>query len=186
MTEAERLKAIRNRLDRVTLDDFGNGWSIGYEGRDRVIVSHLGDCLFRADAATPTDDVEFAANAPTDIAFLVGLLDRAIARIRDLTRSIEAREAASPDTGEKPGASKNYAAEAAIKLGNPLFREFLAGHEYGQAIEDGDDAHVTADLRLKAICKITSKNELNGIAAPAWRELRRQFGAWQVENGGGA
>lgn len=77
---------------------------------------------------------------------------------------------------EAPPGAKNFAAEAAIKVGDMRFRRFLADR-YG--LEEPLTAE-RATQRLRSVLGISSRRELNddSSAAERWRRLRHEFEGW--------
>jgi len=114
--------------------------------------------------ATP-DEIDFLVNAPDMVGFLLGLVDRAIAASRK----------AAP-IQQKPRASKDFAAEAAMKCDQASFRIYL---EERHGAEGPLTADTAADA-LRAVLRIKSRKELNSDAAAAdrWGDLRADFEAW--------
>lgn len=182
MNDAERLSAIRRRLDRL---DPGSAWQIGYEGKARVIVSNDGAVLFSVTDAASSDDHEIASGAPEDLAFLLDLVDRATVKVRELQGALTAFRNANPLRGEEKGASKNYAAEAAIKLTDLHFRQFLRHHPdaqpVGGASADRDPVQIATD-RLRAILGVSSRAQLNTepAAAQRWLDLRDEWNRFRA------
>lgn len=179
--EAKRLAKIRELVhDASILDDAELGWSIAYEGRERVIVDGMGDVLFRATAIATDHEFELVAHAPGGFDFLLKLLDRCAGRVRELEAAFPSFRAQNPLPGEEKGASRNYAAEAAMKVGDLQFRQFLRWHPdarpVGGASADRDAEEIATD-RLRAILAIASRKELNldRQAAERWIALREEF-----------
>lgn len=78
--------------------------------------------------------------------------------------------------GDAVGA-KNYAAEAAIKCGEPAFKAFLeAEHGLERPLTDERCAQ-----KLRSLLGITTRKTLNsdGTAALRWKKLRGEFEAWR-------
>lgn len=175
--EAALLAAIRRRVE---LADAGEGWRIGFAGDVRVILSDDGAELFQACRGASSIDHELAANAPSDLAFLLALVDRAAAKTRELRDALTAFRNANPLPGEVKGANRNYAAEAAIKVQDLHFRQFLRWHPdaqpVGGASGDRDPQEIATD-RLRAILGIASRKQLNTEPGPAsrWLELRDEW-----------
>jgi hypothetical protein len=166
MTDAERLRRIRDKLDALD----GAEWQLGYLGERRFVTSDGGGAGHGGEIAEATKictdaEFEFMAGAPGTIRFLLGLIDRAKSRIRALeAKAGEAR-------------SKDYPAEAAMKLQSETFRDFLARLPEVAGLEVPDDPVLAADTRLKAVLSILSKREFgtDERAALKWRGLVRDF-----------
>ncbi|WOC15458.1 hypothetical protein [Pseudochrobactrum sp. MP213Fo] len=117
--------------------------------------------------ATP-DEIDFFANAPHMVTFLLGLVDRAIAA---------ARKAAPQAPDQAPGKTLNYAAEAAMKCEEAGFLAFLEQCH-------GLERPLTQDRaaqRLRSLFGVTSRKELNSNSAAAqrWRSLRGDYDVWR-------
>lgn len=117
--------------------------------------------------ATP-DEIDFFVNAPQMVSLLLRLVDRAIAATQQDKRHTPA---------QKQGKAANYAAEAAMKCGEPAFLVFLE-ERYGLERPLTDDK---AAQKLRSLLRITSKKELNNdrAAAERWRSLRAEYEAWR-------
>lgn len=128
-----------------------------------------------AKAATATD-MELAAEAVSAVPFLIGLLDRAFAEIRRLNEGSRAVGQNGSDAAE-PADPKNFAAEAAIKCGEPAFKRFLMDC-HGLESPATDEA---CTAKLRQILGITSRAELNddALAAARWKDLKSAFKAWR-------
>ena len=171
--ERRRLDAVRRRAAAfdgaaTTLVFDADGMAIEIvravrDGRGRTIGREAPAHLARLAPDAGSDEAEALAAMPDDIAFLLSLIDRAFARVRELTAAARPR-----------GAAKDYAAEAAMKLSTRAFQAYLRA--------DGPEA---ADAALKRRLGIASKRELNANADAAgrWRDLVRDFDAWM--RGGG-
>lgn len=112
------------------------------------------------------DEIDFLVNAPDTVAFLLRLVDRAIARARHETPRQQYRSK-----------RKDFAAEAAMKCDDAAFKVFLEE-------KHGLERPLTADRaaqKLRTILGITSRSELNkdDAAADRWRSLRASFEAWR-------
>jgi hypothetical protein len=179
--DAKRLAAIRRRMAFTG----AGAWDMAFEGADRAIVSADGAVLFRATALATGADHELAAAAKADIAFLIGLVDRAAAAVRESEAALHAFRSANPLPGETAGSNKNYAAESAIKLQNLEFRQFLRWHPDAAPVGGASgDRHPedTAIDRLRAILGIQSRRELNmdPAAAQRWLELRAEWDRYRA------
>lgn len=178
MTEAEQLALARERLQAI-----GNcWWAVVREKGGRFLEARMrsGQFLRIADFDPGATDAEvvFIEHAPQMVRLLADLVVRAAAKVRTLTRDLEGLrdELAAARAGE----AKNYAAEAAIKCGEPAFRRFLAA-VHGLA-HDSDEA---AAACLRAALGVQSRKALNTDpeAATRWRALRRAFESWSRGEG---
>lgn len=123
-------------------------------------------------AGTATEDeIAFACSAPANVAFLLGLLDRAVAKLREIRAQAAAQAQASRDT------SKDFAAEAAMRCAEPGFRAFLEDrHGLQRPLTDERVAQ-----RLRSILGVASRAELNNdeAAAARWKQLRGAYEDWK-------
>lgn len=202
--EARRLAAIRGQLDALGAAE----WQLGADGDGMLVDTALeGDrvLLCRFGKHATSDEMQFVADAKVNVGFLLGLVDRAIGKLRS-TPSPSASQpplpppggvecgggddgASSTPIGGRGGAGEardgvggslpNYAAEAAIKCGEPAFRVFL--EERHGLVRPLTDDKVAA--RLRSLLGVTSRRELNSdaTAAARWKEIRREFDAWRKE-----
>lgn len=169
--EAIELRKIRNRVSSLG----GTEWLLSSNG-EVIIVEARTDGQTNEVArfhrnATP-DEIEFMANAPFMVSFLLGLVDRAIAAARN----------ASPHA-QTENKAVNYAAEAAMKCEERAFLVFLEErHELERPL-----TAERATQRLRSLLGITSRKELNdnSAAADRWRTLRADYDVWRraVTNG---
>ena len=203
MTEAEQIALARERLQALGACAWAVVREKG--GRFLEARMRSGQFLRIADFDPGATDAEvaFIEHAPRMVRLMSDLVARAAAKVRALTREVErlrdelaALRASSPvpkaagapvalSQGEEAGSvpeapdtrqeGKNYAAEAAIKCGEPAFRRFLA--ERHGLVQDNDDA---AAACLRAALGIASRKLLNTDpeAAARWREMRRAFENW--------
>ncbi len=132
-------------------------------GAERVVVARF------SDKAT-TDEIDFFVNAPRMVDLLLRLVDRAIAATR--------RDGAKASQQAQPGGKPvNYAAQAAMKCGEPAYLVFLE-ERYGLERPLTDDR---AAQKLRSLLRITSRTELNNDSAAAerWRSLCTDYQAWR-------
>lgn len=111
------------------------------------------------------DEIDFFVNAPADVSFLLGLVDRAIAAAR--------QRAAGPRQREP----KDFAAEAAMKCEEPAFKAFLEQcHGLVRPLTTDRVAQ-----KLRTVLCVSSRKDLNNdeAAAERWRNLRASFDAWR-------
>ncbi|WP_376709100.1 hypothetical protein [Pseudochrobactrum lubricantis] len=132
-------------------------------GAERVVVAHF------SDKAT-TDEIDFFVNAPRMVDLLLRLVDRAIAATR--------RDGANASQQAQPaGKPVNYAAQAAMKCGEPAFLVFLEErHGLERPLTDERAAQ-----KLRSLLRIASRKELNNDSAAAerWRSLCTDYQAWR-------
>lgn len=166
-TEALELRKIRNRFSSLG----GAEWLLSSNGEVTIVEARTDGELneiarFMPDA-TP-DEIDFFANAPHMVAFLLGLLDRAIAAVR---------MAAPTAPAQAQSKAVNYAAEAAMKCDEAGFRAFL---EQRHGLERPLTTERTAQ-RLRSLLGITSRKELNDNSAAAgrWCSLRADYDLWR-------
>jgi len=168
MNDAGRLQVIRSQLAAIQPAD----WSIATD-RDGAFVEARGPMgelwpVARFHAGASTDEMQFAASAPSTVRFLLGLVDRAIDKLRP-----------APPLDDRPREEppKDYAAEAAMKCAEPAFRVFL---ETCHGLERPLTEERVAQ-KVRSILGVTSRSELNrdATAAARWKDLRRAFDAWR-------
>jgi hypothetical protein len=176
ITDADRLRQIRQKVDALAKAE----WQLGYFGEKRFVTTDGGvfgsggEILSALDACSD-EEFEFAAAAPSMVRFLLGLVDRARMKIRE----VEAAASEAP--------AKNYAAQAALKAREEPFQRFLASIPELSRVPVPDDPVEAADRRLKLMVGVKSKRELNQDerAAHRWRGLQRDYAFW-VRHGAGA
>lgn len=164
MNESARIRAIRADIDAVA----PGIWSRAADGDGELLLAAgpMGEIwtVARIDAGASDAEVRLVAGAVENARFLLGLVDRAIAKLTPAVRD------------ERPPA-KNLAAEAAMKCQEPAFKAFLeAEHGLERPLTDDRCAQ-----KVRTLCGVTSRSELNeqGRAADAWQQLRRDFDAWK-------
>lgn len=167
-----RLARIRDQLRAVAPAQ----WSRVYDGAGCFVEARgpMGELspITRFDAGASEDEIALICEAPDHIGFLLDLVDRAIARLRPPdARPAEARgEAMAQDC-------KNFAAECAIKCGEPAFRVFLEErHGLERPLTDERVAQ-----KVRGLLGVASRRDLNDSerAAEAWRRLRAEYDAWR-------
>lgn len=174
--DAARLKAIR-----VSLEAIGPAvWTRAHDERSALIEARgeMGELLVlaRFDAAS-VDEIAFAAEAPDMVRFLLRLLDSAFDEIRAL-RGLPAPRRQVEQRGEPAASqSKDFAAECAMKCGEPAFKVFLA-EQHGLERPLTDDR---VAQKVRSLLGVTSRKELNngGEAGERWKALRAGFAAWR-------
>ncbi len=162
-SEARQLAQIRDHAARIDPE-----WQLVADGGVMMIHAlNRGQRLeiLRDGSMASTDDLQFAANAPTYVRFLLKLVDRAIARLREMEPA--------KDEPREP----NFAAEAAIKCTEPAFKRFLMER---RGLESPANDERTAQ-KLRSLLGITSRRALNDDAAAAerWKALRADFETWK-------
>lgn len=175
--DAQRLARIRASLAEIAPGE----WRRVQDGPDALVMAR-GDfgeptTLLRFEHASLAE-IEFVADAVETVRFLLGLVDRAIERMRALPADPPASESArQPDGEPEPSAAKNFAAECAMLCVRPVFKAFLED-KHGLERPLTDD-RVTAKVR--AMLGVPSRADLNidEKAAARWRALRGEFQAWK-------
>ncbi|MBC8718203.1 hypothetical protein [Ochrobactrum sp. Marseille-Q0166] len=164
--EGVELRRIRDKLAALNGDD----WQLCCEGGVSFVEAKTCDGELNRVAtfhpgATPAE-IEFVVGAPRMTAFMLRLVDRAIAAMREGAP----RQAA-------PRRRRDFAAEAAMKCDDAVFRAFLEERH-------GLERPLTSDRaaqRLRSILNIKSRKELNesSDAANRWQDFRAAFEAWK-------
>lgn len=180
MNDSARLNLIRRQLDAIAPGE----WSLvgDAEGMFVEAVGPMGELLpvARFHPGASGDEMQFAANAPHTVRFLIGLVERAISfASRVAPRAADADPPAGranvPDA--RSGLPKDFAAECAMKCQEPAFRVFLEErHGLERPLTDSKVAQ-----KVRSLCGVTSRKELNdgGRAADAWKQLRGEFADWR-------
>ncbi len=119
ISEAARLARVRDQLTAIA----PASWARVHDGRTDdagCFVEALGPMgelspVLRFDAGASEAEIAFVVAAPENMQFLLGLVDRAIARLKP------------PERNETPrqDSPKDFAAECAMKCEEPAFRAFL-------------------------------------------------------------
>lgn len=170
LSDSERLAAIRADLGALEARD----WTRVEDGEGGFVeaTAEFGErvVLLRFDPVSSPAERQFVADAPDTVRFLLGLVDRAIDRLRTPAAG---NEAPGPIADER----KNYAAEAAMKCGEAAFKVFL-GERYGLERPMTDER--TAQ-KLRSILGVTSRRDLNSddAAAALWKKLRGEYADWR-------
>lgn len=162
-TDTARLNQIRQQLAAIDPAD----WTLVSDGEGCFAEARgpMGELVpvFRFHPGASADEMQFAANAPAYVRFLLGLVDRAIAKLKP--RPEPARE------------QKNYAAEASMRCKEPAFRVFLeAQHGLERPLTDE-----RVNQKVRSLLGVQSRRDLNDSerAAAAWRQLRDEFETWR-------
>lgn len=170
-SDSARLARIRDQFRGVAPAQ----WSRVYDGAGCFVEARgeMGErsAIARFDAAASEDEIALICEAPDHIGFLLGLLDRAIARLRPPPARPDSRGEAMAEN------AKNFAAECAIKCGEPAFRVFLEDrHGLERPLTDERVAQ-----KVRGLLGVVSRRDLNDSerAAEAWRRLRGEYDAWR-------
>lgn len=208
LSEGARLAHIRDRVAAIAPGE----WTRAYDGDGCFVEARgpMGELLpvARFDAGATDDEIAFVVSAPADMRFLLGLVDRAIARFA--SRDASPPAAAVPPAGRRTsdglrsqprpsggaGETKDYAAECAMKCAEPAFRVFL---EERHGLERPLTGERVAQ-KVRSLLGVTSRRELNvrrdaagaqtencdasgaqtgSCAAQAWAALRAEYDAWR-------
>ncbi len=129
--------------------------------------------VLRFDDRASPDEIDLVVDLPDTLAFLLGLIDRAI----EAHRKARGAGQAAPPPDQRQREPKDYTAECAIKCAEPAFRVFL------EEIH-GLERPLTADRvaqRVRGLLGVRSRRELNDSdrAGAAWRQLRGEYDAWR-------
>lgn len=163
--DAARLTAIRQKLDAIAPGE----WMRACDSDGEFVEARgpMGELVpvARFHPGASLAEMEFMADAPRNVAFLLGLVDRAIKRLRPAQQA-----------ERLPAQAKDFAAEAAIKCTEPAFKAWLEeAHALARPLTDERAAQ-----KLRSLLGVTSRAELNNdnAAAVRWRRLRDDFKAW--------
>lgn len=164
--EAIELRRIRDKLSALNGDD----WRLCCDGDVSFVEAKTRDGELNKIAtfhpgATP-DEIEFIVGAPQMAAFMLRLVDRAIAAVR---------QGAPKQANQRK--ARDFTTEAAMKCEEAAFKAFLEQRH-------GLERPLTTDRvaqRLRTILGIRSRKELNenSAAAERWQDLRADFEAWK-------
>lgn len=180
--EARQLAEIRNAHVAIAPGD----WSRACDPDGEFIEARgaMGKLVpvARFHAGATMAEMQFIVDAPRHVGFLLGLVDRAIARLKRQQAADrpppERSGAPAQASGEAAsGRERNYSAEAAIKCGEPAFKAWLEeAHGLERPLTDDRCAQ-----KLRSLLGVTSRAELNNDAAAAerWRRLRDEFQTWR-------
>lgn len=163
--DAVQLRAVRSSLAAIAPGQ----WTRVCDGDGEFIEARgeMGELLVlaRFHPGATMDEIAFAVDAPDMVRFLLRLLDQAFREIRALRAPpLERRDPA-----------KDFAAECAMKCGEPAFRAFLEEkHGLERPLTDERVAQ-----KVRGLLGVTSRAELNqpGQAAERWKALRGDFDA---------
>ncbi len=174
--EAVKLDACRRALEGIAARE----WRLVSDGKGMMLETHTQagevQAIARFEPGATQDEMDFCADAPRHVRFLLALVDRAIqaGKAARAERARREREEAKAAFQADP---KNFAAEASMKCDEPAFQRFLA-----EAC--GLEPPLTKDravVRLRTLLGISSRKELNedADAAARWKALRGQFEDWR-------
>lgn len=164
--EALELRKIRNRHNSLG----GAEWLLSSNGEVTIVEARTDGVpteVARFHRNATPDEIDFFANAPHMVSFLLGLVDRAIAAHKGNARA----------PAQAQGKAVNYAAEAAMKCDEAGFLVFL---EEKHGLERPLTAERAAQ-RLRSLLGVMSRKELNNNSAAAgrWRSLRADYDVWR-------
>lgn len=164
--EAQRLAAIRARHAGASTD-WRRGMTPAGEGLlARLIPEQEPIPVFIFDPWTDKADIEFGLNAHDDIAFLLALIDRAIAAHRKANPP--------PEPAHKP---YSPAQNCGAWCGKPVFQKFM--HEVHGLDNPSDPQKMRT--KLHGLLAVRSRADLDTDAAAAerWHALRKDFKTWR-------
>jgi len=176
--DAKRLSAIRARIELVSSTE----WELASDSEGMFLDALEGTAggtsriqLVRFGKHATYDEAQLIAGSLSDMRFLLGLVDRALAFVAAARRSHQ-QPSSAPREPVKSG-PKNYATEAVMKCQEPAFKRFLVEcHSLESPVTDDRVAQ-----RLRSILGVTSRRELNNNnqAAARWKALRSEYDAWR-------
>lgn len=175
----EREKQKVARLEDIVQRAKGDRWSFDVDGKQTHILSlrATGESVVLCtihDEALP-DEIELISGALANIVLLLELRQRAIIAVKSGRAS---RPQQPPPQQQRQMRDGDFAANAAILCGQPLFHRFLErrSRDCG-AIHNKDHA----DKVMKQLIGITSKTQLNKEerAQAAFIDLRSDFEVWK-------
>ena len=167
--EKAKLERIRGLVDRLK----GSEWQVGSEGEGMILAAAGADgsnvIIARFTGHADPDEMDLAAGALDYCRFLLGLIDRASDRIRQLVGKPEQAPAARRE--------KDHAAEAAMLCQRGDFKRFLMDRH---GLESPATDERTAQ-RLRSVLGVTSRAEINqsDTVRERWLALRADFHAWK-------
>ncbi|MQB19640.1 hypothetical protein DXT90_03220 [Agrobacterium tumefaciens] len=174
----EREKQKVARLKDIVQRAKGDRWSFDVDGKQTHILSlrATGESVVLCtihDEALP-DEIELISGALANIVLLLELRQRAIIAVKSGRTS----QPQQPPQQQRQIRDGDFAANAAILCGQPLFHRFLErrARDCG-AIHDKEQA----DKVMKRLIGITSKTQLNKEerAQAAFIDLRSDFEVWK-------
>lgn len=175
--EAQELAAIRARLAAISPGD----WREAADAEGAFLETRTARGMLlpvaRFDLGATPAEREFVVAAPAMVAFLLALVERAIARLRADAPSPEAGAADPAARRGGHGGDGDLAAQCAMTCAEPAFRVYLeACHGLERPLTDERVAQ-----KVRSILGVASRRALNDsdAAAARWRHLRRAFQAWR-------
>lgn len=166
-SESAHLARIRDQIAAIAPGQ----WSLVYDGDQRYIDARgpMGELtpILRFDPGASDDEISIITDLPVHLPFLLGLVDRAIERLRPAARQDD----------RQPGEPKDFAAECAMKCAEPAFKAFMEEqHGLERPLTDERVAQ-----KVRGLLGVTSRAELNNgeQAAQRWKALRGEFDAWR-------
>ncbi|WP_353641338.1 hypothetical protein [Mesorhizobium sp. WSM2239] len=173
MKEAARLARIRDQVDAIAPGD----WARVNDAEGALVEARTARGMLlpiaRFDPGATEDEIAFIVDAPSSVRFLLGLVDRAIAK----TKALQPDRQGQPPAGPVADVRANYAAEASMKCSEPAFLCFLEDRH-------GLERPLTQDRaigKLRSLLGISSRKELNmdDQAAARWKAMRGDFENWK-------
>lgn len=164
MTREEQSRLLHQV--RAEHEGASTDWTLdGDQGLARLIPQLEPAPVLTFDPYADRRDIQFIMGAHRAIGFLLGMLDRAIAKIREQQAIIDPSQPAP----------KDHAQDCAIHCNKQAFHTFL--HEV-HGLDNPDS--VKAANRVRGILNIGSRTELNENpeAAAGWIRLRGEFYGW--------
>lgn len=169
LSEAARLAMIRRCLAAIA----PGVWMRSHDVHGCFVQARdpMGEVspVLRFDGRATDDEIALVTDLPENMAFLIGLVDRAIKAHR---------LASGQQQGGAPSREpKDYAAECTMKCAEPAFRVFLEQrHGLERPLTDERVAQ-----KVRGLLGVRSRRELNDgeQAGAAWRQLRGEYDAWR-------
>lgn len=171
MSESARLAMIRRRLGAISPGIWMRSHDVhGCFVQARDPMGELSPVLRFDDRATD-DEIALVTDLPENMAFLLGLVDRAIKAMRPAG---QCQQHTSAPRSRDP---KDYAAECAIKCAEPAFRVFLE-QQHGLELPLTDER---VAQKVRGLLNVRSRRELNDgeRAGAAWQQLRAEYDVWR-------
>ncbi len=171
VSDTARLATIRRQLDAIS----PGVWMRSHDEHGCFVLARdpMGELspVLRFDGRATDDEIALVTDLPENMAFLIGLVDRAIKAMRPAEQGHQ--RIAEPRHRDP----KDYAAECAMKCAEPAFRVFLE-QEHGLERPLTDER---VAQKVRGLLGVTSRAELNdrGQAAERWKALRGDFDTWR-------
>ncbi|MEN5277327.1 hypothetical protein ABE527_10280 [Brucella sp. TWI432] len=169
--DAIKLRRIRSKIASLE----GAQWFRSADERGEFVEAKTrnGELneIARFHPGTLQEEIDFVVSAPEMVSFLLRLVDRAIKSARNN------QEPQQQQTRRQHKREKDFAAEAAMKCDDAVFRAFLEERH-------GLERPLTPDRaaqRLRSILNIKTRKELNesSAAAERWQDFRAAFEVWK-------